>query len=61
MTIKSRKKSYSDGENIGILLRKLADLIERSTADDINILLRGNSELRIYKDDLEFKSGKPKA
>lgn len=56
MTIKSRKKSYSDGENIGILLRKLADLIERSTADEINILLRGNSELRIYKDDLESRA-----
>jgi hypothetical protein len=47
MTAKSNKRSPGDAEHIGTLLRKLADLVERSSADEIGTLLQGGSELRI--------------
>ena len=47
MTAKSNKRSPGDAEHIGTLLRKLADLVERSSADEIGTLLQGGGELRI--------------
>ena len=49
MTGKNTKRSPGDAGRIGILLRRLADLVERSSTDEIDALLRGNGELRIYE------------
>ena len=49
MTRKSNKRSPGDAGDVGILLRKLADLVERSSADELDVLLRGNGKLRIYE------------
>ena len=51
MIRKRNKGSLGNADHIGRLLRKLADLVERSTADEINALLRGKCELRIYEED----------
>ncbi len=43
------KKLSKEAEKIGVLLRKLANLVERSSEDDIETLLRGRARLEIRK------------
>ena len=49
MTVKKIKRSLSNAKHIGMVLRKLADLVEKSSTDDIDALLRGNGELQVCR------------
>ncbi len=49
MTKKSEKKAVVDAKHIASLLRKLANIIEKSSQDEIDSLLKSNKELRILE------------
>lgn len=51
MNARSKRKRTGDGEHIGMLLRKLADLVEKLSADEVRDVLRGNWDLRIGEAD----------
>ncbi len=45
----SDKRSSDEARKIGTLLRKLANLVEKSSEDEIKVLLRGRAQLEIRK------------
>ena len=49
MTVKSDRRPPNRSRYISILLRKVVDLVERSTPEDVDALLRGESVLAIVR------------
>lgn len=49
MTVKRIKNPSLNSEQLGKILKKLVDLVEKSSADEIESLLSESGELRIYR------------
>lgn len=56
----SHKRASDEAIKIGTLLRKLANLIERSSDDDIETLLHGRARLEIRRSSMRKELSDPK-
>ena len=58
---RGRRGKFDDSKKIGLILRKLVDLIERSSSNEIDALIRGERRLEIVAPEAKDKKAEPRA